>query len=417
MRTWLVASLILLFIATRVHAEDAPPETPPGEIAGLVTNDDGQPLEGVLVDAWTWYKGNETTTDKDGHFHLAKLDKHSKIELRISKDGFDPWYNPQQETAVGDLKVSLSNKTYFEGAVTSPDGKPVPGALVRANDGPKQGDGVTITTVWTETKTDDAGHYRLYVMPDHYDIEVRVAGIGAARVDRSINDGETPTLDIPLEKGVTFVANVVDSETGAPVAGVKLSNWQHKDIVGKSDDKGVVTIDGMQPGKFEFEIEAKGYARWWSDSATEQFQRTLSERSFDNLSFGLSSDMGPVTINIEKAVTITGHVLDPDGKPVNGATVGPARTGSGNSITGDTRFSVRTKADGSFTMTLPASNDRQYDLVAHDGPYGKTPQVGQRRRRSLSKQARRQDRRCEAHPDRWRNRERAGAGRFGKSAA
>ena len=58
--------------------------------------------------------GNETKTDKDGHFHLKKLDRHSRIELRISKDGFDPWYNPQQETAVADLNVVLNNRTYFE---------------------------------------------------------------------------------------------------------------------------------------------------------------------------------------------------------------------------------------------------------------------------------------------------------------
>ncbi len=79
--------------------------------------------------------------------------------------------------------------------------------------------------------------------------------------------------------------------------------------------------------------------------------------------------MEPVTITLERAVKITGKVVDPDGKAVAGATVAPALTGTGNSLTGDTRFSVETDKNGQFTMTLPASGARQYNLVAHDGKY------------------------------------------------
>ena len=44
-------------------------------------------------------------------------------------------------------------------------------------------------------------------------------------------------------------------------------------------------------------------------------------------------------------------------------------TGTGNSLTGDTRFSVTTGPDGTFEMGLPASNGAEYNLVAHDGKY------------------------------------------------
>ena len=60
----------------------------------------------------------------------------------------------------------------------------------------------------------------------------------------------------------------------------------------------------------------------------------------------------------------------PTAKPVAGATVAPALTGTGNSLTGDTRFSVETDGDGRFTVLLPASGGRDYNLVAHDGKYG-----------------------------------------------
>jgi hypothetical protein len=80
--------------------------------------------------------------------------------------------------------------------------------------------------------------------------------------------------------------------------------------------------------------------------------------------------MEPVKIELERAVRVTGVVRDPDGNPVAGATVAPAHTGTGNSITGDTRFSVPTANDGTFVMTLPASGNAKYNLVAHDGKYG-----------------------------------------------
>ncbi len=80
--------------------------------------------------------------------------------------------------------------------------------------------------------------------------------------------------------------------------------------------------------------------------------------------------MTPVTITVERGVRLRGRALDPDGKPIAGATVAPAHTGTGNSITGDTRYSVETRGDGAFNMLLPASGEGEYNLEVHDGKYG-----------------------------------------------
>jgi len=99
--------------------------------------------------------------------------------------------------------------------------------------------------------------------------------------------------------------------------------------------------------------------------------KTGWQRNFDSLDFDLSPDMEPVTIEVERAVKITGRVVDPDGKPVAGATAAPARSGSGNSLTGDTRFSVEDRQGRHVSQCLlPASNVCEYNLVAHDGKYG-----------------------------------------------
>ena len=166
----------------------------------------------------------------------------------------------------------------------------------------------------------------------------------------------------------------------------------------------------MTPGEFEFDVTAVGeprgsdlagkHARWWSPDATEEHQRKIEydnssfQRNFDDLTFNILGNTEPVKIYVEKAVSIRGRVTDPDGNPVAGATVAPAKTGTGNSITGDTRYSVRTESDGTFHIRLPASNNAKYNLVAHDGDYPRVAQLGQWRWRSADDAAGRGISRC-----------------------
>ena len=162
------------------------------------------------------------------------------------------------------------------------------------------------------------------------------------------------------------------------------------EVLGKSDAHGKLVITGLLPGKFEFNVgEGESYTiaevgveaykhgslgRWWSPDAVQAWQRKSIkpgefQRNFDDLTFNLQPGMPGVQIEVERGVEFIGQVLDPDGKPVAGATVAPAKTGSGNSLTGDTRYSVETKEDGSFQVVMPAGNDFEYNLIAHDGKY------------------------------------------------
>jgi protocatechuate 3,4-dioxygenase beta subunit len=356
---------------------EGPRDVALGELAGVVVDADGKPIGGVEVDAWTWYPGNEAKTNAKGVFRIRGLDKDRKVEVIVRKDGYTPQLFLMQPTGQPGWVIVLGKKTYFEGRVTDTEGKPVGGARIRANNGPKRADGVMITEIWTEAKTDEEGRYRMYAQADVYDIQVRVPGVGAARLQKTaLGADEARRLDIALQKAVTFRANVVDSLTNDPVRGVRLWSWQHQGIEGRSREDGTVTIPDMLPGPFNFQVEVSGYARWWSDEAASEWSRRQIDgprgwqRNFDHLDFDLKPGMASVTIAVEPGVTVTGRVLDPDGQPVAGATVAPALTGTGNSLTGDTRFSVQTDHDGRFTVLLPASGPREYNLVAHDGPYG-----------------------------------------------
>jgi len=360
-----------------------------GELAGVVIDENGRPLEGVDVDVWDWFPGNETRTDEDGVFRLKGFDRDQKVEVRFRKSGYSPETLIDLPTGVSGWVLVLGKKTYFEGIVRGPDGKAVPHALVRADQGFKNSlrPGGMFTNIWTETTADDAGHFRLYVQPDRYQFLISAPGVGVSRFSvESIGYGSAPLhLDfIKLQPGVTFRAKVVDAQTSKPVQGLQLApvNWQRKGLAARSDSDGLITIADLFPGEFQFAVKAGGdYTRWWSESATKPWQRKSIQhqppgepnlhwqRNFDYLAFVLQPNMEPVKIVVERGVRIRGRVIDPDGKPVAGATVAPALTGTGNSLTGDARFSVTTKADGTFDMLLPASNEAQYNLIAHDGNY------------------------------------------------
>ncbi|WP_165221564.1 M56 family metallopeptidase [Aquisphaera insulae] len=356
---------------------EPPPDVAANELAGVVVDTNGKPLEGVEADVWSWYRGNEAKTDAKGIFRIRNLGKQShSVQVVFRKQGYSPRMFMIQPVGSPGMVVVLGNRTYFEGRVTDAEGKPAANALIRANNGPKQGPGVLITEIWTETRTDGDGRYRLYAQSDAYDIQVRVPGLGSARLQGiTIGPDEAKPLDIRLSRDVTFRARVVDSVSAKPVAGLRLHHWQHAGIEARSGEDGRIEIPDMLPGRFEFQVEAPGFTRWWSDQAESDWNRRSTDgpdgwqRNFDNLDFNIAAGMKPVTIVVERGVKITGKVLDPENQPVVGATVALVITSAGNQFTDASRFTVRSGDEGRFEVSLPASGDCDYNLMAHDGDY------------------------------------------------
>ena len=67
-----------------------PEDVKPNEIAGVVIDSEGKPLAGVLVDAWTWYAGDETTTNEDGVFRLKPRTPKDTSNCVSAKQGIRP---------------------------------------------------------------------------------------------------------------------------------------------------------------------------------------------------------------------------------------------------------------------------------------------------------------------------------------
>jgi protocatechuate 3,4-dioxygenase beta subunit len=232
------------------------------------------------------------------------------------------------------------------------------------------------------TVTDRQGRYRAYLWPELYTVSVFTKDRGVARLQNvKVKKNQGQKLDISLQPAVVFKAKIIDEGTQAPVAGLTLYHRTRPELRGTSNAEGILEIPGALPGRDEFQIGStppelnRGYFKsstapfgsWWSLDAVKPWHRTSTTEVA--IMFDLSHDMPTIELNVRAGVVITGTVTDPDGKPVAEATVSAARTGTGNSLTGDTRFSVKTKTDGTYVINLPPSGDGQYNLIAHDGAY------------------------------------------------
>ena len=283
--------------------QPAAPEVGENELSGRVVDEQGQAIEGVKVLVWE-NDDEKIRTDKNGKFHHRFTpsngdEKH--LLVRFLKQDYAPYLIVNWRLGTKNADVVLSDKTYFEGLLRRPDGKPAANVLIRANQGPKMDNpAAVIGDIWTETHTDAEGRYKLLVQPDWYALEIRAPGVGVARVPKAsdkptaeqpddqslpkpprpkivIGPNEVKKLDIQLEPGIDFRAKIVDNVTGKPVSGVRLWHWQHPGIEGRSDQSGLLAIPAMMQGEFRFMIEANGYPRGWSEEIPDRWKNLIKE--------------------------------------------------------------------------------------------------------------------------------------------
>ncbi|MEM6672980.1 MAG: carboxypeptidase-like regulatory domain-containing protein [Planctomycetota bacterium] len=245
------------------------------------------------------------------------------------------------------------------GVVVDADQRPIAGALVQLaqyQEWDGEGTGRTLArfgqTRWTsmvgfEVRTESDGSFRLdvpepsgerqslYVAADrHHDNYTLRFGGTRGQQRPTLRAGEHDLGTIVLGVTGAIHGQVTDAD-GAPMEGVRIGIGQTKGTTlgryATTGSDGRYVLGHAPVGTYGVDAEREG----WVD----QF--------FEPVTVEAGQDTGPIDFALERAPTLSGRVVDPDGRPIENArlTGWPDSSGSG--------AGSRSKADGTFSVPLP----------------------------------------------------------------
>jgi len=313
-------------------------------ITGIVVDETGAPVAGAEITASLGglqglpmaarmqafqVRGAMVRSGPDGRFRWRGLMAGMDVELRVAKDGFAPARvqaaPPSPDRPASPLRVVLGRGRSAFGRVLGPDQQPVAGARMMLRTS-VAGDSRTrfravlepesLDTFEAVTKADgrfDFGN----LLAGRYDLTARGRGWAPLTVPSlEVPEGNRP-IDLGtlvLARGVALEGGVVDT-SGRPVEGaeVRLTEASDPEIPGFSEEsdetKGLSGADGffriedLRAGStVDVSVERSGYA-----PGSAQGVQIPAEQ--------------PLRIVLQAAGSISGRVVDPDGKPIAGAMV------------------------------------------------------------------------------------------------
>ncbi len=342
-----------------------------GRLAGTVRDTKGNPIPNAKIEAHgslqaQFYEGIET--DAEGRFDAAYI-LPDKYEVHVGAKGFASERKQDVPSGTADLEFILPREAVFFGKVVAEeDGRAIERARVFLNYETENSLGIS----GHNTETDASGRFSFHrIPPGHFKV--------SARHDDFLPTDETIMLElsegqrvedqvIRLGRGLHATGRLVDSATAEPIAGARVKfHYQNperrKNEWHLVDEKsantapdGAFIVAGLAEGQHEVSCEAKGYFRKKGEHVS------VDGRSIEGME-----------LTLDRGGTISGQVLDGEGKPVAGARVSarsPSREDNRDPFTGY----AKTGADGRFTVVgFPEAPD--YAVEAHHDVYA-TATVG-----------------------------------------
>ncbi|MFO7565755.1 MAG: carboxypeptidase regulatory-like domain-containing protein [Enhygromyxa sp.] len=315
------------------------------EYAGEVVDLDGEPVAGAKVSFVTlldnrWYPAVEVETDVQGRYRLWSA-RVGRLEVAASG------YMDRALSERGGARLLLLPESSVAGVVVDREGRPVADARVSAESGFGPVGGMPENSV----RSDAQGRFVLdQLRPDGY----RLAAIGPDRevgVKAQIHLGYAErreqvvlTLDTDLHR---YRAQIVDAETGAPVAGCEV-DFEDGDqayyLRGRVDEQGGLDVPLDSPGRRLERLRCPGYVA----------RRPLPELT-------PASTTVP-RVEVDRGVALHGIVVDRQSRePVAGlqVTMHPDELGVWDLTWSD---EDTTDALGRFTITGLASGKYRLDV-------------------------------------------------------
>ncbi|MEM7204179.1 MAG: sigma-70 family RNA polymerase sigma factor [Planctomycetota bacterium] len=302
-------------------------------VRGRVVDERGTPVPGAGV--WVAEGGHAdmgaiaTQADAHGHFRLAGLAPGHLLAARADDYQMKAPVLPPADGAM-DLVVGAASAT-VRGRVTDPDGRPVPGALVRVGTerppfyllDPDGGPQRLVTNRPPVTAiTDERGEYSVRSATPSPGLRVfaRATGRVGASAVAAVAAGATATRDFVLREGC--VAHGCVSFRGQPLPGVSviahppspgLPEWWA--AAATTDASGDYWLTGVAPGDVELHLRAAA--------------RGVTQRSFA----ATAGAEHRWDVEWSESPALAGVLSGPDGLPCAGAVVRLEGSGAWHSTT------------------------------------------------------------------------------------
>jgi len=278
-----------------------------GDLSGTITDDSGQPLEFVTVEATAQNalaRNAQTISIGDGTYNLSL--KPGDYEILAHKNGYAPaetliTISSQQSIVYN--PVLNENKSFVSGIVTDTSGTPVAGAIVNYL--------YDMSTGFSDP-SDSAGNYLLAV-PSNVDVKVYATKSGWSTSDTiTVNIQENQTeihnfMIFKLNSIITGTVQTIDQSQLVPMPNVLISaidtNTQQIIYIDTTDQNGDYKVF-VDAGTFWIRAERQYYI-------TQQDTVNLNSGDSLNIDFIMNKNFGSVsgTVSTNLSAAVVNQVV------------------------------------------------------------------------------------------------------------
>lgn len=337
-----------------------------GAVTGRVVDDAGAPVEAAIVTAGT----TTAFSAADGSFRLDGVPVGEDRRVAAAATGYEGADTTvdvvRDGTAALAAPLVITGKPGITGRVFGADGAPLEGATVLAG----QGDNLMSMRA-APGQSDAAGRFHV---EDEASGDLTLTYLHAEHLRKKIEirhdkGRRTVAPDVRLDPGGVIAGRILD-EDGKPVAGAEpnATNPSAGMDLGfvftmasagggrrSSDSNGEYRVPGLESGSYTLKITAPGYEPFLREEVAVTAPKTTR-----------------IDVVLARGNRIAGVVLDPDGKPVEGADVSVEVPFEPTSIQeamtgGRPPIQVKTGPDGRFEAT--GVGNAPADVTASHGAF------------------------------------------------
>jgi protocatechuate 3,4-dioxygenase beta subunit len=324
----------------------------------------GKPVAGVALTVQTEGRvrrlpEESVLSGEDGSFSIPSLraGRHT-IQLLQRTDRVAEWAAEPVRVSVNagetkrDIKFELVKGSIVEALVKdASNGKPLAGVVLSVRDDTWKD--------WLHAQTNEAGLAQIRVAPG----KCEIANVGREDYytttrqlpQTEVSDGATKRLEYTLAP-TPRLTGIVRDQAGSPLDGVQISliprNW---------DDK----TTGPD-GKFEFRWNPS----WPSQAGAAPFLLARDRARNLVLTADINERMSNLDLTLQLAVTLTGRVLNQEGKPLPGASIQVRLLWTTLAYVLMPEKQATTAADGTFAVAAIAPKQR-YGIMIEAAGHGR----------------------------------------------